>query len=63
MWRVVDSKRKCVTQHVPGQVACLAAEGVAVSASGEVAEAAVWQPTHAELYLRDVTVSGQVEAS
>ena len=52
VWRVVDSKRMCVPQHVPDQLERLAKEGVRVNARGEVDEAAVWQPTHAELYLR-----------
>ena len=43
---------KPLPQHVPQQAARLAAEGVGVSARGEVSEAAVWQPSHEELYLR-----------
>ena len=41
-----------VTQHVPRQVELLRAEGVDVSDAGEVPSAALWQPSHAELFLR-----------
>ena len=52
VWRVVDSRRRVVTAHVPTQQEQLRGEGVRVSDKGEVEEDALWQPTHAELYLR-----------
>ena len=47
-----DSRQQLVTRHVPAQEARLRDEGVAVSPRGTVADAALWTPTHAELYLR-----------
>jgi alkylated DNA nucleotide flippase Atl1 len=60
VWRVVDSKRLLVRKYVPSQAERLRREGVELSEGegGAVAEAALWEPSHAELFLRRSGGSG-----